>query len=50
MEMPNGRIYTYHSHPGTPAPTKQEIVRTTQDNGSELILTVTGESFAACSP
>ncbi|KAF3405641.1 hypothetical protein F1880_010332 [Penicillium rolfsii] len=30
MEMPNGRIYTYHSHPGTPAPTKQEIENRSQ--------------------
>lgn len=27
MEMPNGRIYTYHSHPDVPAPTQEEIVR-----------------------
>lgn len=27
MEMPNGRIYTYHSHPGVPLPTEEEIVR-----------------------
>jgi hypothetical protein len=27
MEMPNGRIYTYYSHPDIAVPTKQEIVR-----------------------
>ena len=27
MEMPNGRIYTYHSHPNVPVPSKEEIVR-----------------------
>lgn len=27
MEMPNGRIYTYHSHPNVPIPTKEDIVR-----------------------
>ena len=27
METPNGRIYTYNSHPDIPAPTKEEIVR-----------------------
>lgn len=27
MEMPNGRLYTYYSHPNVPVPTKQEIVR-----------------------
>jgi hypothetical protein len=27
MEMPNGRIYTYYSHPDVAVPTKQEIVR-----------------------
>ncbi|KAJ5460925.1 uncharacterized protein N7458_002477 [Penicillium daleae] len=25
MEMPNGRIYTYHSHPDVPVPTVKEI-------------------------
>ncbi|KAJ5146631.1 uncharacterized protein N7515_001195 [Penicillium bovifimosum] len=24
MEMPNGRIYTYHSHPDVPVPTMEE--------------------------
>ena len=27
MEMPNGRIYTYRSHPDVPAPTMEEMVR-----------------------
>lgn len=27
MEMPNGRIYTYHSHPNVPVPTMEEMVR-----------------------
>lgn len=27
MEMPNGRLYTYYSHPDVAVPTKQEIVR-----------------------
>lgn len=27
MEMPNGRVYTYHSHPDIPAPTMTDIVR-----------------------
>lgn len=27
MEMPNRRIYTYHSHPNIPAPTSEDIVR-----------------------
>lgn len=27
MEMPNRRIYTYHSHPNLPAPTLEVIVR-----------------------
>lgn len=26
MEMPNGRIYTYNSHPDVLAPTEKEIV------------------------
>jgi hypothetical protein len=26
MEMPNGRIYTYHSHPDVPVPTVKEMV------------------------
>ena len=26
LEMPNGRIYTYRSHPHLPAPTDREIV------------------------
>ncbi|KAJ5449507.1 uncharacterized protein N7458_005956 [Penicillium daleae] len=25
MEMPNGRIYTYHSHPDVPRPTRDEM-------------------------
>ncbi|KAJ5500655.1 hypothetical protein N7453_009706 [Penicillium expansum] len=25
MEMPNGRLYTYYSHPNVPVPTRQEI-------------------------
>ncbi|GLA56247.1 hypothetical protein AnigIFM63604_006248, partial [Aspergillus niger] len=27
LEMPNGRIYTYRSHPHIPAPTDREIER-----------------------
>lgn len=27
MEMPNGRIYTYHSHPDVPVPAVEETVR-----------------------
>lgn len=26
LEMPNGRLYTYQSHPGLPAPTTAEMV------------------------
>ena len=27
MEAPDGRVFTYHSHPDLPAPTPQEMVR-----------------------
>ncbi|OJJ51882.1 hypothetical protein ASPSYDRAFT_125595, partial [Aspergillus sydowii CBS 593.65] len=27
LEMPNGRIYTYRSHPQIPAPTDREIIQ-----------------------
>ncbi|KAF3029185.1 hypothetical protein E8E15_001621 [Penicillium rubens] len=30
MEMPNGRLYTYYSHPNVPVPTKQEISQRSQ--------------------
>ncbi|OGE47360.1 hypothetical protein PENARI_c048G01500 [Penicillium arizonense] len=30
MEMPNGRIYTYYSHPDVAVPTKQEITQRPQ--------------------
>ncbi|KAJ5260656.1 hypothetical protein N7524_008680 [Penicillium chrysogenum] len=30
MEMPNGRLYTYYSHPDVAVPTKQEITQRPQ--------------------
>ena len=27
MELPNGQIMTYHSHPSVPPPTEEEMVR-----------------------
>ena len=40
MEMPNGRIYTYRSHPHIPAPTDQEIVRREHDLRPKKMLTI----------
>lgn len=27
MEMPNGRVYTYYSHPNIPKPSQSHVVR-----------------------
>jgi hypothetical protein len=38
LEMPNGRIYTYRSHPHLPAPTDREMV-SSQRRRKNLMLT-----------
>lgn len=49
MEMPNGRIYTYNSHPDVPAPTEQDCKSFLGVGGKHimLILRLTERAAAA---
>ncbi len=46
LEMPNGRIYTYRSHPQMPAPTDREMVRPRRRR-KNLVLTDSAETIPA---
>lgn len=50
MEMPNGRLYTYYSHPDISVPTRQDIVRVCSVCSLGEILTLSEERPSACSP
>jgi hypothetical protein len=50
MEMPNGRIYTYHSHPDVPAPEREDMVRNSLKKLRRLTLIFPGQAPTSYCP